>query len=192
MGKKLEDIAETLDLSKRSSRSRMDEFGRAAIAFDALITRVQETVYAVRVSADTVSKPTREFVSGNVDISARTEAQAASLQETASSMTQLTETVKQSANNARWGKEEVFEATRTAERGGGVVHDMVATMGKIHASSSKISEMIGVIEGIAFRTNTLALNAAGPRPSTIRTGLSRIHTTVSTAVGSTLRSSDRM
>ncbi|MHB9841486.1 methyl-accepting chemotaxis protein [Paraburkholderia terrae] len=160
MGKKLEDIAETLDLSKRSSSPRMDEFGRAAIAFDALMMRVQETVYAVRVSADTVSRATRALVSGNVDISARTEEQAASLQETASSMTQLTETVKQNADNARWAKEEVLNATRIAERGGDVVHDMVATMGKIHASSSKISEITGVIEGIAFQTNILALNAA--------------------------------
>ncbi|BFG81049.1 hypothetical protein PTKU46_90830 [Paraburkholderia terrae] len=138
----------------------MDEFGRAAIAFDALMMRVQETVYAVRVSADTVSRATRALVSGNVDISARTEEQAASLQETASSMTQLTETVKQNADNARWAKEEVLNATRIAERGGDVVHDMVATMGKIHASSSKISEITGVIEGIAFQTNILALNAA--------------------------------
>ncbi|MFP3514033.1 methyl-accepting chemotaxis protein, partial [Peribacillus sp. SIMBA_075] len=64
------------------------------------------------------------------------------------------------ADNARWAKEEVLKATRIAERGGGVVHDMVATMGKIHASSSKISEITGVIEGIAFQTNILALNAA--------------------------------
>ena len=69
MGNKLENIAETLDLSKRSSSPRMDEFGRAAIAFDALMTRVLETVYAVRVSADTVARATRELVSGNVDIS---------------------------------------------------------------------------------------------------------------------------
>lgn len=86
------------------------------------------------MSADTVSRATRELVSGNVDISARTEEQAASLQETASSMTQLTETVTQNADNARRAKEEVLKATRIAERGGGVVHDMVATMGKIHAN----------------------------------------------------------
>ncbi|WP_343671428.1 methyl-accepting chemotaxis protein [Paraburkholderia heleia] len=160
MGNRLEDIAATLDLSKRSSSPRMDEFGRAAVAFDALMLRVHEAVSNVRVSTDTVSRATRDLVSGNVDISARTEEQAASLEETASSMTQLTETVKQNADNARWAKDDVAKANRIVERSGEVVHDMVATMEKIYGSSSKISEITGVIEGIAFQTNILALNAA--------------------------------
>ncbi|WP_238558515.1 methyl-accepting chemotaxis protein [Paraburkholderia phenoliruptrix] len=75
-------------------------------------------------------------------------------------MTQLTETMKQNADNARWAKDEVAKANRIVERSGAVVHDMVATMEKIYWSSSKISEITGVIEGIAFQTNILALNAA--------------------------------
>ncbi|TKC90066.1 chemotaxis protein [Trinickia terrae] len=155
-----EEIATTLDLSKRSSSPRMDEFGRAAVAFDKLMRRVEETMCAVHLSTDSVITSTQEIAAGNLDLSTRTEEQAASLEETASSMTQLTETVKQNADNARQANALATNATEIASTGGDVVQAMVATIERINGSSNKISEITGVIEGIAFQTNILALNAA--------------------------------
>ncbi|CAN7796898.1 methyl-accepting chemotaxis protein [Paraburkholderia hospita] len=160
MGGKFEEIATTLDLSKRSSSPRMDEFGRAAVAFDKLMRRVEETMSAVHVSAESVTISTREIATGNLDLSSRTEQQAASLEETAASMTQLTETVKQNADNARQASALAVDATEIAGSGGDIVEAMVATIERINGSSNKISEITGVIEGIAFQTNILALNAA--------------------------------
>jgi methyl-accepting chemotaxis protein len=160
MGRKFEEISQTLDLSKRSASPRMDEFGRSAIAFDKLMLRVEETVFAVRQSTDSVSTATREIAAGNLDLSARTEEQAASLEETASSMTQLTETVKQNADHARQANILATNAADIARTGDDAVQAMVGTMERISGSSNKISEITGVIEGIAFQTNILALNAA--------------------------------
>ncbi|RDK00121.1 chemotaxis protein [Paraburkholderia lacunae] len=160
MGRKFEEITTTLDLSKRSSSPRMDEFGRAAVAFDTLMRRVAETVSVVRLTTDSVTTSTREIAAGNLDLSARTEEQAASLEETAASMTQLTETVKQNADNARQANALATSATDMADAGNDSVQAMVGTIGQISSSSSKISEITGVIEGIAFQTNILALNAA--------------------------------
>lgn len=160
MSRKFEEIATTLDLSKRSSSPRLDEFGRAAVAFDTLMRRVEETMSAVHLSTDSVTTSTREIAAGNLDLSARTEEQAASLEETASSMMQLTETVKQNADNARQANALTANTTRIASTGSDVVQAMVATIEKINGSSNKISEITGVIEGIAFQTNILALNAA--------------------------------
>lgn len=153
-------IATTLDLSKRSSSPRMDEFGRAAVAFDKLMRCVEEAVLAVRSSTDSVATATREIASGNLDLSSRTEEQAASLQQTAASMTQLAETVKQNTDNARHANELASNATGIADTGGSAVQAMALTIGKINDSSTRISEITGVIEGIAFQTNILALNAA--------------------------------
>ena len=97
---------------------------------------------------------------GNQDLSSRTEEQASSLEETASSMEELTSTVKQNADNARQANDLADGAQQVAERGGEVVGQVVETMSAIHQSSSKIADIIGVIDGIAFQTNILALNAA--------------------------------
>jgi methyl-accepting chemotaxis protein len=156
----LESVASTFDLSRRSASPRLDEFGRAAVAFDKLMDRIQETVSAVRSSTDSVSTATREIAAGNGDISARTEEQAASLEETAATMTQITETVKQNADNAQRANELVSNATQIADTGNVVVQAMVSTIERISLSSSRISEITGVIEGIAFQTNILALNAS--------------------------------
>ncbi|MFM0169854.1 methyl-accepting chemotaxis protein [Paraburkholderia sediminicola] len=160
MGMKFEEIATTLDLSKRSSSPRMDEFGRSGVSFDKLMRRVAEAVSAVRLSTDSVSTSTRELAAGNLELSSRTEEQAASLEETASSMTQLTETVKQNADNARQANALATSATDIAVAGNDIVQSMVATIERINSSSNKVSEITGVIEGIAFQTNILALNAA--------------------------------
>lgn len=158
--RKFEEIADTLDLTKRSSSPRMDEFGRSARGFDKLMRRVEETISSVQRSVGVVSTATREIATGNVDLSARTEKQAASLEQTASSMTQLTETVKQNATNARQANQLAMSAMRAAEAGGAVVVEMVGTIGSVTVRSNQISEITSIIEGIAFQTNILALNAS--------------------------------
>ncbi|NMU94221.1 chemotaxis protein, partial [Achromobacter ruhlandii] len=96
----------------------------------------------------------------NTDLSSRTEQQAASLEETAASMEELASTVKQNADNARQANQLAASASDVAERGGSAVAEVVNTMQGISASSRKISEIVSVIDGIAFQTNILALNAA--------------------------------
>jgi methyl-accepting chemotaxis protein len=114
----------------------------------------------VRVSTDTIATASGQIASGNMDLSARTESQACSLEKTASSMEQLTSTVKQNADNARQANQLAVSASEVAVKGGSVVTQVVDTMGSINASSKKIVDIIGVIDGIAFQTNILALNAA--------------------------------
>jgi methyl-accepting chemotaxis protein len=114
----------------------------------------------IRDGAGEISQAAREIASGNSDLSGRTEQQAASIGETASSMEELTATVQQNADNARQASQLARNASETAERGGNVVGEVVQTMQQISASSSKIVDIISVIEGIAFQTNILALNAA--------------------------------
>jgi methyl-accepting chemotaxis protein len=160
MRKKFEDIADTLDLSKRSAAPRMDEFGQAAAAFDKLMFRVEDTVSAVMRSTNSVAMATSEITVGNLDLSARTEQQAASLEETASNMIELADTVKLNADNAREASVLATSAAQVADTGGEAVRAMVSAMGEISSSSQKVSEITGVIEGIAFQTNILALNAA--------------------------------
>ncbi len=108
-------------------------------------------------SIDTASK---EIATGNLDLSTRTEMQAGSLEQTASAMETLTVAVKDNANNARLATDLAAEAARLASHGGQAVDRAVTTMESIRASSRKIVEIIGVIDGISFQTNILALNAA--------------------------------
>lgn len=162
---RFEDIATTLDLTKRlivrqDTRSGQDEFDAVAIAFDQLMTQIEEAVLVVRKSTGEVAKATGEIASGNRDLSARTEEQAASLEQTAASMEQLTQTVRQNAESAQTATGLVSGARQNALRANEVVSEVVATMSGISESSAKISEITGMIEGIAFQTNILALNAA--------------------------------
>jgi methyl-accepting chemotaxis protein len=122
--------------------------------------RLTVTVGRVRDSSTSIAGAARQIAAGNMDLSQRTEQQAASLQETASSMEQLTSTVKQNAENARQASQLAVNASDIASRGGQVVEQVVDTMSAISSSSSKVVDIIGVIEGIAFQTNILALNAA--------------------------------
>ncbi|MEM5373160.1 methyl-accepting chemotaxis protein [Paraburkholderia azotifigens] len=114
----------------------------------------------VRATTESVAIAASEIASGNTDLSARTEEQAASLEETAASMTQLTETVKQNADNARQANSLAMRATDMAEANNDAVQGMLSTIERINDSSTKVSEITAVIEGIAFQTNILALNAA--------------------------------
>ena len=118
------------------------------------------TVTAVRHGVDEINVGSKEIAAGNTDLSSRTEQQAASLEETAASMEQLASTVKQNAENARQANQLAASASEVAVRGGSAVSEVVDTMQAISASSNKISEIVSVIDGIAFQTNILALNAA--------------------------------
>ncbi len=119
-----------------------------------------EVIGQINEATSTITTAAKEIASGNADLSQRTEEQASSLEETASSMEELTSTVKQNAENARQANQLAAGASEVAEKGGAVVKQVVDTMNGISASSKKIADIIGVIDGIAFQTNILALNAA--------------------------------
>ena len=130
----------------------------AAVArMQSSLTRV---VSSVRQGSEGVSTASAEIASGNHDLSARTEQQASALEETAASMEELASTVKQNADNARQASQLAVNASVVAVKGGDVVGQVVETMKGINESSRKISDIISVIDGIAFQTNILALNAA--------------------------------
>jgi len=148
------------DLTTEIAVHSDDETGALLDALKHMNESLARTVGEVRRSTSTISQASQEIASGNMDLSGRTESQASSLEETASSMEELTSTVKQNADNARQANQLVISASSVATRGGELVAQVVDTMGSIKASSSKIVDIIGVIDGIAFQTNILALNAA--------------------------------
>jgi len=148
------------DLSKTVDDGGSDEVGRLLAQVSAMQQRLAAMVRQIRASTDSISTASTEIASGNQDLSARTEQTASNLQQAASSMEQLTGTVKQSADSARQANQLASSAAEVAARGGKVVSEVVSTMDEINASSKKIADIIGVIDGIAFQTNILALNAA--------------------------------
>ncbi|MBO7754571.1 methyl-accepting chemotaxis protein [Burkholderia pseudomallei] len=148
------------DLTRATCIAGNNEIGRLFQGIGRMQTAVGDMVKAVHRGAEAVDLGAREISSGNADLSARTESQAASLQETASSMEQLTGTVRQNAENARQASQLAVNASDIATQGGEVVGQVVTTMQDIATSSSKVADIIGTIEGIAFQTNILALNAA--------------------------------
>ena len=148
------------DLTTRIEVERRDETGDLMIALQTMNANLNALVTRVRSGADTIATAAVEVATGNHDLSARTEQQAGALEESAASMEELTSTVRQNAENARQGNQMAASASTVAVRGGDVVAQVVETMGAIDASSKKIVDIIGVIDGIAFQTNILALNAA--------------------------------
>ncbi|RSZ57794.1 HAMP domain-containing protein [Massilia atriviolacea] len=156
-------VAETVasgDLTSRIEVDSGDETGQLMQSLKRMNDSLVDIVGQVRGGTDAIGTASREIASGNLDLSSRTESQASSLQETASAMDQLTSTVKLNADNAREANQLAISAAEVATRGGAAVAQVVATMSSINASSSKIVDIIGVIDGIAFQTNILALNAA--------------------------------
>ncbi|MGK0652415.1 methyl-accepting chemotaxis protein [Bordetella bronchiseptica] len=148
------------DLTARVEVRNSNEIGQLFAALKRMQESLTRTVATVRRGVDEINVGSREISAGNTDLSSRTEEQAASLEETAASMEQLASTVKQNADNARQANQLAASASDVAERGGSAVSEVVATMQDISASSRKISEIVSVIDGIAFQTNILALNAA--------------------------------
>jgi len=148
------------DLSNHIDTSGNGEINHLAQALRVLQTNVKLLIGQIRQSTGHLNQGANEIAAGNADLSGRTESQASSLEETASSMEELTSTVKQNADNSREASQLVVSTAGIAEKGGIAVAKVVETMGAIKHSSSKISDIIGVIDGIAFQTNILALNAA--------------------------------
>ena len=147
-------------LDSRIEVSSRDETGQLMRALGEMNDNLVRIVSQVRQGTDTIAAASTEIADGNLDLSKRTEQQASSLEETASAMEQLTSTVKQNADNALQANQLAVSASEVAVNGGSVVSQVVSTMGSINASSRKIVDIIGVIDGIAFQTNILALNAA--------------------------------
>jgi len=148
------------DLTIHIVVNTQDETGQLLQALKGMNDSLEKIVGQVRVGTDAIVATSNQIASGNADISSRTESQANSLQETVSSIKELTMTVKQNAENARQANQLVISASDFAVKGGEVVHHVVDTMGSIKDSSHKIVDIISVIDGIAFQTNILALNAA--------------------------------
>jgi len=148
------------DLTNQLKPESNDEMGELVTGLENMRQSLVQTVTMVRQSSGSIAISSGEIASGNMDLSSRTEQQAASLEETASSMEQLTSTVQQNADNARQANTLALTASDVATKGGRVVGNVVHTMSSIKESSSKIVDIIGVIDGIAFQTNILALNAA--------------------------------
>ncbi len=148
------------DLSQTISSSGRDELSTLAKALCGMQDSLIEVVAHVRQSAEEVANASAEIAQGNNDLSLRTEHQSGELEATASCMEQLDAAVRHNAESALQANQLALSASAVALKGGDVVNQVVHTMRGIHESSSKIAEIIGVIDGIAFQTNILALNAA--------------------------------
>ena len=148
------------DLTKTITVSGKDETAQLMQAISKMQSNLIALVSRVRQGSESVSAASAEIASGNHDLSSRTESQASSLEETAASMEELSATVKQNADAARTANQLATSASVVAIKGGEVVGQVVETMKGINESSRKISDIISVIDGIAFQTNILALNAA--------------------------------
>ena len=148
------------DLSSRIEVTSKDEFGKLLTNLKAMNAKLHEVVGEVSSATSQVNAAAGEIAQGSADLSQRTEEQASALQETASSMEQLTSTVKQSAANAAQANQLSRSAQIKAEQGGQDIEHVISAMNAINASSCKISNIIVVINEIAFQTNLLALNAA--------------------------------
>jgi methyl-accepting chemotaxis protein len=148
------------DLTRRLSHGKGTEYNGVVDSFNGFVARLQGMMKQVRHSSTAISSAATQIASGNLDLSQRTEEQASSLEETAASMEELTATVRQNAENARQANTLARDAAAAARSGSGTVDEVVVTMDAITRSSTRIADIVGVIDGIAFQTNLLALNAA--------------------------------
>ncbi|CAB5671237.1 methyl-accepting chemotaxis protein [Comamonas aquatica] len=148
------------DLTQDIPRGGRDEMGVLLQELVSMRDKLERVVSHVRTNAQGVLSSSEQIASGNADLSGRTEEQASALQQTAASMEQMSSTVRHNADSAAQANQLAMNASQVAARGGDVVARVVDTMKGIDASSQKIADIIGVIDGIAFQTNILALNAA--------------------------------
>ncbi|WP_334071757.1 methyl-accepting chemotaxis protein [Burkholderia cepacia] len=148
------------DLTTRVEIHSTDEMGQLLTGLQTMQGELLHTIRAVQNGSHAIDAAAREIAEGNMDLSQRTEEQAASLEETAASMEQLTSTVRQNAENAKQASQVVSDAALLTEQGNQAAQEVVRTMRGLSESSGKIAEIITVIEGIAFQTNILSLNAA--------------------------------
>ena len=165
-GQSLEDVVRVLnalakgDLTQTIDREYQGTFAQMKSDANTTVTQLKDIITTITEATDAINGAAKEIAAGNADLSRRTESQAASLEQTASSTEQLTNTVRNNADNATQASQLARNSSEVADRGGRVVSEVVTTMGAIAESSSKIAEIINVIDGIAFQTNILALNAA--------------------------------
>ena len=148
------------DLSQPVQDTQRDEVSPVLKALNDMQSALTRLVGTVRQGAEGVATASSQIAQGNQDLSSRTEQQASALEETSASMEEMGSTAQQNADNARAASQLAASASQVAVQGGQVVGQVVDTMREINASSRKISDIIGVIDGIAFQTNILALNAA--------------------------------
>lgn len=148
------------DLSANIERPFAGEFAELGQVVSTFISTLRQIITDINEAAATIKMAATEISAGNIDLSSRTEQQAANLEQTASSMEELTSTVKQNSDNSRQANVLAGKASEIAVSGGQLIEQVVTTMASINDSAQKISDIIGVIDGIAFQTNILALNAA--------------------------------
>ncbi|MFA6267054.1 MAG: methyl-accepting chemotaxis protein [Pseudolabrys sp.] len=148
------------DLNMAIDVTRTDEIGRLMRAVCQLNTNLRSVIGDIRENFASIQTATGELATGNADLSARTDSQVSSLEETAASMEQLAATVRQNLENTNQARDVASNAMTTAQRGGAIMGEVVATIGEISQSSEKIANIVTIINGIASQTNLLALNAA--------------------------------
>ncbi len=148
------------NLTQKMELEYKGTFSEIKNAVNATVDKLYDMVRRITEAAQAVNSAASEIASGSTDLSQRTEEQASSLEETAASMEEITTTVRTNSENARSANDLSTQANQVATNGGKVVEEAVAAMGNIEKSSQKISDIIGVIDEIAFQTNLLALNAA--------------------------------
>ncbi|WP_280056712.1 methyl-accepting chemotaxis protein [Comamonas aquatica] len=156
-------VAETVaqgDLSSSIQVTSKDELGRLMLALQTMNGNLIGIVNRIRESSESIATGSNQISTGNNDLSQRTEEQASNLQQTAASMEELTSTVRHNTDNAQQATQLARSAAQSANAGGQAMEQVTQTMETIAASSRKIADIIGVIDGIAFQTNILALNAA--------------------------------
>jgi methyl-accepting chemotaxis protein len=148
------------DLSVEINAGGRDEVAQLLEALGTMARNLRGALGEVRSGSDAIASAAAEITAGNLDLSSRTEHQASSLAQTAATMEQLTATVRQNADNTHQANSLAAAAARTATDGGAIVSQLVSTMSEINQKSRQVTDIIGVIDSIAFQTNILALNAA--------------------------------
>ncbi|OJX34329.1 MAG: methyl-accepting chemotaxis protein [Burkholderiales bacterium 68-12] len=148
------------DLSRDIHAEGQDEAAQVLHALGSMQAQLTGIVRGIREGSENLASASGQIFTGNHDLASRTEQQAGALEQTAAAMQQLSATVQQNAENSRQAQHLASSASQVAQHGGTVMGQVVSTMREIHASSGKIADIIGVIDGIAFQTNILALNAA--------------------------------
>jgi len=148
------------DLTGSFDTDSTDEVGQLLRALQQMNSNLIATIRDVHFNIDAMAVATRQIAAGNADLAGRTESQAANLEKTASSIEEFSSTVKANAENSMEANELAVSASGVAVQGGQIVSEVIATMDEINASSRRVVDIIGLIEGIAFQTNILALNAA--------------------------------
>ena len=157
----LEDIASGEgDLTRRLDESGNDELAKVGQSFNVFVRKISETISSIRMTAESVNVASAQIAAGNTDLAARTEQAAAAIQETASSMEELASTVRQTADAGNVADQIANNSRGAAIEGGQLMVEVVDTMQDINNSSQRMSDIVGVIDSIAFQTNILALNAA--------------------------------